>query len=517
VCSHFSRWILAAVLVVPALSWAQTPAGVTGALGRGPIVPPAPPAPVPNDPLELVPSGAHLVQSVDERGAVIALLNKARELSNVRAQPYDLKTTFNVFFSGAGNGSWNLEDTALSREAYRWTAQGPAYSAVYLYKSNVVYSDQPAGAIPLRLIQVREAIFFTYPVVTKQTQLRAANGYLNGVELQCALVQQRPQSPGEILPSGRGWDEFEYCVDPKSGELITYSRAPGIYVHYDYSKAFHFHKQIIPGAFNVSVARDTVIEAKTESVSDPAESAGKQFEAGNLSQLGVGSVMTSPVGAFMGLRAPGDTVSNRSMRDVVAVDGELWPDGRVSDLEILASTNEGLNQFALRSAGQWRQPGIPQNQPGTTPQTREVIFRFTSVPPQLTLPLSSGNAVASSLAPGSIPNGNGSLRCDSCTPPPLATSLRVKIAEDVQAGRLIEKPAPEYPPLAKQARIQGDVVLRAIIGVRGNVQELVVISGHPLLVKAAMDVVRDWRYQPAQLNGQPIQVDTTITVPFVLQ
>ena len=179
--SHFSHWILAA-MVLPTLAWAQALPLPMGPLGSGPMVQLAPVAPVPSDSLELVPSGARLVQTPDEREALIALLDKARELSNVRAQPYDLKTTFNVFFSGAANGNWNLEDTALGRGAYRWTAQGSAYSAVYLYKDNILYSDQRGGAIPLRLIQVREAIFFTYPVITKQTQLRAANGYLNGVD-----------------------------------------------------------------------------------------------------------------------------------------------------------------------------------------------------------------------------------------------------------------------------------------------------------------------------------------------
>jgi TonB family protein len=523
------RWILAAFLAFPALAWAQSPAGVLGGLGSGRIVQRAPLAPVPSDPLELVPSGAHLVQTADERGAVIALLNRARELSNVRAQPYDLKTTFNVFLSGAANGAWHLEDTSPVRDSYRWTAQGSAYSAVYLYKNDILHSDQRGGAIPLRLIQVREAIFFTYPIVTKETQLRAANGYLNGVELKCVLVQQRPQPPGQIAESGRGWDEFEYCVDPKSGQLITYSRAPGLYVHYDYANALHFHKQILPGAFTISVARQSVIEARTAGVSDPASPNGTQFEPGNLPQLGVGSVMTAPVGAFMGLSVPAGGASNsQTVRDEVTVDGELWPDGHVSDPEILASTNDALNQSALNRASQWRQPGFPQNQPGTTPQTRQIIFRFTATPPQPMRPspppsalITNGANPPVSLPPSfpvrPVPNGNGVAPCDSCpSSQPLPAPLRVKVGEDVQAGRLIARLLPEYPPLAQQARIQGNVVLHAIIGIAGNVQELQVISGHPLLVKAALDAVERWRYEPAQLNGQPVQVDTTITVPFVL-
>ena len=75
---------------------------------------------------------------------------------------------------------------------------------------------------------------------------------------------------------------------------------------------------------------------------------------------------------------------------------------------------------------------------------------------------------------------------------------------------------PVYPVLARQSGIQGVVVLHAIIDRDGRVSELRVISGHPLLVKAAIDAVNQWRYQPTLLNGQPVEVETTITVSFVL-
>lgn len=75
---------------------------------------------------------------------------------------------------------------------------------------------------------------------------------------------------------------------------------------------------------------------------------------------------------------------------------------------------------------------------------------------------------------------------------------------------------PVYPVLARQSGIQGVVVLHAIIDRGGRVSELRVISGHPLLVKAAIDAVNQWRYQPTLLNGQPVEVETTITVSFVL-
>jgi len=83
-------------------------------------------------------------------------------------------------------------------------------------------------------------------------------------------------------------------------------------------------------------------------------------------------------------------------------------------------------------------------------------------------------------------------------------------------GSLIYRVQPSYPALAKATRIQGQVVLHAVISRSGTIESLQVISGHPLLVKAAIDAVRQWRYRPYILNGDPVDVDTEVTVNFVL-
>jgi protein TonB len=83
-------------------------------------------------------------------------------------------------------------------------------------------------------------------------------------------------------------------------------------------------------------------------------------------------------------------------------------------------------------------------------------------------------------------------------------------------GNLIRRVQPEYPALAKQAHIQGTVVLRAVIDREGIIQDLQVISGHPLLVPAAINAVRQWRYHPFYLNDQPVEVETRVTVNFSL-
>jgi TonB family protein len=93
---------------------------------------------------------------------------------------------------------------------------------------------------------------------------------------------------------------------------------------------------------------------------------------------------------------------------------------------------------------------------------------------------------------------------------------RIRIGRQVVANKLIYHVPPKYPPIAKAAGIQGTVKLDAVIGKDGTVKELKVLSGHPLLVKAAIDAVRKWRFKPTLLNGVPVEVETAIEVNFGL-
>jgi len=97
-------------------------------------------------------------------------------------------------------------------------------------------------------------------------------------------------------------------------------------------------------------------------------------------------------------------------------------------------------------------------------------------------------------------------------PAPLKPLLVSHLAE----ADLLHKVQPIYPPLARQARIQGSVELRAIISKAGAIENLVVVRGHPMLAPAAIEAVRQWRYRPYLLNSKPIEVETDITVNFLL-
>lgn len=325
--------------------------------------------PVPNDPLELVLGDAQPVLDAEQRAAATHLLTRARALSNVRAQPYDRKTTF--VSSGAFAGSWNLEDTSPGHEVYRWTAQGPTYSVVSLHSNQLVYSNQPAGSMPLRLAEARTAIFFAYPLYGPYATLRTAAGNLNGADVTCVLVSHQPQN--KTAAGGRHWEESEYCIDPKSGLLMSYSPAPGMYVAYDYTNAFHFHGKIIPGKFTITQAGQTVIEARTESVTDPAKMDPALFQPEGLEKIGAGPLMSPPwqlrTRTISGGRSP-----QRVLQEVV-LDGMVTPEGKLSELQVIASSDAGLNQAALDEAVKWKSWQSPDDaQPGATPQSHEVFF-----------------------------------------------------------------------------------------------------------------------------------------------
>jgi TonB family protein len=111
---------------------------------------------------------------------------------------------------------------------------------------------------------------------------------------------------------------------------------------------------------------------------------------------------------------------------------------------------------------------------------------------------------------------SGSFSAVAPAPGGQAPPSRIRVGGNVQQALLVQKVEPVYPPLARQARIQGVVRFDLIIGGDGQVKNVTVLSGHPLLVPAAMEAVRQWVYKPTLLNGEPVEVTTTADVNFLL-
>jgi hypothetical protein len=326
--------------------------------------------PVSSDPLELA-GNAQPVQDVNQRAEIVNLLLNAHRHSNVRAQPYDLKTTFTVSGSASSDGIWQLEDISPASGLYRWTAEGPGYSAVNLHINRVLYSNQTAASLPLRLTQVREAIFYTEVTIGSRASIRTANASLNGVELTCALISRN--ATAKAGTGSRRWDEEEYCLDPKAGTLFTYSLTPGLYVLFDYSKGLAFHDKLIANKFTITQAGQTVVEAETESVSDPPNNPAA-FQPAGLNQIGVGPVMTAPWRFRMGM-LPAPSAVPSGTKQMVVLHGIQSPEGTLTEVELLASSDAALNAAALEFAAKWQGGLMGQEiEPGATPQSHEVLM-----------------------------------------------------------------------------------------------------------------------------------------------
>lgn len=106
--------------------------------------------------------------------------------------------------------------------------------------------------------------------------------------------------------------------------------------------------------------------------------------------------------------------------------------------------------------------------------------------------------------------------CASFAVAQVRTASRVRVSSGVMQGLLVKKVAPVYPPLARQARIQGTVVLQVVINKSGDVENVQLVSGHPMLAPAAVEAVKQWKYQTYLLNGEPVAVETTVQVNFAL-
>ena len=175
-------------------------------------------------------------------------------------------------------------------------------------------------------------------------------------------------------------------------------------------------------------------------------------------------------------------------------------------------------------------------QTGPAPRTMARANSNFSAPGILVVPRSIPRSIAilddggvpPSINGGGVPFGTGSLGANNSVinligegvqpfvPKPPAPVARPPRVSAMMEGYLVHRVEPVYPPLARAARVQGVVELQAVISKQGTIEKLQVLSGHPMLVKAAVDAVQQWRYRPYILNGEPVEVETHITVNFSL-
>ena len=152
--------------------------------------------------------------------------------------------------------------------------------------------------------------------------------------------------------------------------------------------------------------------------------------------------------------------------------------------------------------------------------SKVAMLKEEELPPEVGVEVAGG-------VPGGVPGGQvggviGGIISSAprtyipAAPTPPAPKAPIRVGGRIRAPRAISTPDPVYPALARQAKIQGDVIIDAVIDTNGNVVEMQVVSGHPLLIPAAMEAMRRWRYEPTYLNEQPVAVQLVVTIKFRL-
>ena len=198
---------------------------------------------------------------------------------------------------------------------------------------------------------------------------------------------------------------------------------------------------------------------------------------------------------------------------------------------------QGLPAIHLVSIGapigppRGRQPATGAHHQPTNPSQsnlfRGIVVAPPTIPSQVSHVVDDASAQDAPPCPtcvagstGSMSDGNSIINSfganANIAPPPRPPTAHPPRISHMMEGNLIYRVQPVYPPLARAARIQGSVQLRAIISRTGTIENLQAISGPPMLVGAAIDAVRQWRYRPYLLNGDPVEVETQVTVNFSL-
>jgi periplasmic protein TonB len=157
------------------------------------------------------------------------------------------------------------------------------------------------------------------------------------------------------------------------------------------------------------------------------------------------------------------------------------------------------------------------------------ILQPTRIPDHVATPVDEGPPpqieASGPSVPASIPGGTSNafmtnllknMHPESAHPIVDRARKPLPISTGVSQGLLIHQVKPAYPPIAITAHAQGEVILQAVIGKDGTIQKLHVVSGHPMLIKAAVDAVQQWRYRPYTLNGEPVEVETQVRVNFTI-
>lgn len=186
---------------------------------------------------------------------------------------------------------------------------------------------------------------------------------------------------------------------------------------------------------------------------------------------------------------------------------EISKTGAVEYVKLI-SGHPMLAPAAIEAVKQWKYKPFLLN--------GEAIAAETDVTVNFTLADETATGAPAGIEAGKGGVNSGVIPVDPGNAGGPAVPRRARVSQSVMQGMVVRKVQPEYPADARAEHIQGEVQLKATIDKEGNVANLQLISGHPVLAPAAIEAVRQWKYRPYLLNGEAVEIETTVTVNFAL-
>src|ERR1043165_5652561 len=301
-------------------------------------------APVPGDPLELATGPATVADTPEKRSAILNLLERARQNNNLHVagmNPFTLKASFNSSGSAGNSGSGDLEENWLSGTTWKWSEHLGTYSQLRIFRNGVAYDSNPESYQPLRLQMIRQAIFWPVAGNFANNVIRVAEASWNGKPVTCALLAGPRANASQ--QTGRQWIEEEFCVDPATGFLQTYSIAPGIYDVYDYSNALEFHGHSI--ARRITIVENSIPVATVElnEIKD-LNTTDESLFIPTADMKGPGIMIGPP------MRFPqfAKQAAATSVVQPIIIHAALDVSGRVLEAEALQTSDSALSDAALK-------------------------------------------------------------------------------------------------------------------------------------------------------------------------
>jgi hypothetical protein len=301
-------------------------------------------APLPSDPLELVTGPAQSLNDPARRTLVLSLLEGVRQNNGMHTAggaPFAMKVSFES--SGASHymGSGEVDETWMNGRTWHWSAHLADYSIHRIFYEGAPYDEKSKGPIPLRIKMVREAVFWPVSGQFGASYLRVASARWEGVDVICVL-QSRGSGAASNDEPGRHWEEREFCIDPKSGFLRTYSEAPGIYTIYNYDETLKFHGRTLARSIYVVQGGETVLQIHLDSIADPQPTPSEFTPSQEALARGPGTIMAAPVRMWV----EDDQLPGQNGIQPVMVHALLNDKGKVLDAELL-DRNSPLGNDAL--------------------------------------------------------------------------------------------------------------------------------------------------------------------------